>query len=249
MPEVHENLVQACLDEYDNYLPTLYVNGSASKHFIDDFKRQYQNHWLAVFYDGVPSQLSDAHLSALAEDVQVTYHIFLEGAVSNDFMRRFPVEKRVVVKDRFNRVKNSAFPNDEFFSDMHRNVPGADFAGFGDYSIVGSAYSDDGGPAYAVALHHVYRNDAQHGNIHIRHFVSDRTDSTADVSGKFLEALTKLVTALPSLGRSNHTTMCDKYISIYSTQQSPGLGYAKKMAIKHHFEVMLKILDGVPSGP
>ena len=56
-------------------------------------------------------------------------------------------------------------------------------------------------------------------------------------------------TTLPSLGRFNHTSTCDKYNSIYSTQQSPGLGYAKKLAIKHHFELMLKILDGVPSAP
>lgn len=243
---IDASIVRSILDEYENYIPAMYVDVNTSIAQLDLLVSSYGDVPVAAIYCGQPNESVIGHL---VNHDAVEWHVFLDGFVPSDFISRFPAIKRVLIRDTFRRrARNADYPADEFFSDMHRTVLGRDFAGFGDYSIAGAAYTG-GGPAYAVALHHVYRNDAQSGNIHIRHFISDRTDSTADPSGKFIEALAKLVTALPGLGRFNHTATCNEYMSIYRSQQSPGLGYAKKLAIKHHIELMMKILDAAVSSP
>ncbi|WP_438036201.1 sce7725 family protein [Sorangium sp. So ce204] len=238
---VQNGLIRQSLSEYDNYIPAMYVDASFAAKQLDWLNAAFGDVGFALVYDGQPAD--PQLLERLAKHRSAVYHVFLDGNLPLDVCRRFPAEKRVLVKDRFKRAeKNAKYPADDFFTDMHLLYPDDTYAGFGDYSIVGAEYLEDGGPAHAVALHHVYRNDNNGGNLHVRHFVSDRTDSPADIEGKFLEALTKLVGALPLLGEFNHTPTCDEYLGIHSSQQFKSLGYAKRMAIKHHLEVMLKVM-------
>ncbi|WP_437497468.1 sce7725 family protein [Sorangium sp. So ce1099] len=239
---IDRDLIQSTLDEYENFVPALYYTPATDERQLQRLVENYDGRTVAVIYASQPGE--GGVLDRLIGHEAIEYHIFLDGRVSQEFPTRFPRSKRVFIRDRFSRTaRNADYPDDEFFSDSHRYVPNDEYVGFGDYSVAGSSYSDEGGPAYAVALHHVYRNDSSRGDLYIRHFVSDRTDSPADPSGKYLEALTKLVTTIPSLGRGNHTPTCDEYSSLYYAQRSPGLGYAKKMALKHHFELMLRILS------
>src|SRR5205085_2098153 len=107
----------------------------------------------------------------------VVNHIFLQNRTSTEFRGRFPVASTILLNDCFERRdRNADYPDDEFFSDSHVN----DGANFADYSIVGSDYSETGGPAYAVALHHVYFRAGLGSAFHVRHFVSERTETPVD---------------------------------------------------------------------
>jgi len=93
-------------------------------------------------------------------------------------------------------------------------------------------------PAYAVTVHHIHYHEGDSGPLDISHFISDRTDSTADTAGKSIEAITHLVEALDDL-LPNDTEACGEYREIAQTEEYHGLGYLKRLAIKHHLEVML----------
>lgn len=236
--EIQEQVVRRCLDEYDNYLPALYVGPSTTSRQLDGIDAAFDNLSLVMIYDGLPPARI---LERLIQHTQVAYHVFLDGAISRETIMRFPRERRALISDRYHKVKNADFPHDELFSDKHKNIPNKDYVGFGDYSVVGAEYSEEGGPAYAVTLHHVYFRKQLGGDLHIKHFISDRTDSPVDPSGKYLEALNKLIAALPDLGDFNITPTCDEYHTLHAAERSPGLGYAKRMAIKHHLELMLRL--------
>jgi hypothetical protein len=143
-----------------------------------------------------------------------------------------------MVFDRFQRQeRNADYPERELFTDWNTVGGNPNRLDFGDFSIVGNYYTDEGGPAYAVALHHIhFQNES--GPLDISHFISDRVDTTADTPGKTIEALTKLVDALSGL-LPNDTEACAEYTEMAESGISRGLGYMKKLAIKHHLEVML----------
>ena len=82
------------------------------------------------------------------------------------------------------------------FSDLHATFKLEGMEGFGDFLIVGDEYSEDGGPAYTVAIHLTYIDSDKDDEMHIRHFKSDRQDTPKDPAGKFAEALEKLIRAL-----------------------------------------------------
>ena len=236
---VSEQLIEPVLRDYENYIPALRVDGRTTLAEIRAFTRRFEatNPELAFVFTGEPT--TTAVLAGLISSPSICFNIFVEGCTSAALRNRFPQETVVIVDDCFSREdRNADYTEDEFFTDRH--LPGqCPIAGFGNYSIVGSEYSEKGGPAFAVALHHVYFRDGQNSPHHIRHFVSDRTETPVDPAGKFLEALTKLVQALPSLGRANNTPTCAEYIQLHASQHFPGLGTVKKLAIKHHLELLI----------
>jgi len=90
----------------------------------------------------------------------------------------------------------------------------------------------------AVAVHHIHYREGDSGSLDISHFISDRTETTADTPGKIIEAVTHLVDGLDEL-LPNNTDACDEYREMVSTGDSRGLGYLKRLAIMHHLELML----------
>ena len=103
--------------------------------------------------------------------------------------------------------------------------------------MVGDYFTTTGGSAHAVALHHIHY--AEHSqDLHISHFISDRTETSADIPGKIIEAVNHLVDALNTI-RPNDTQACQEYREMEQNQQARGLGYMKRLAIKHHLGIML----------
>lgn len=134
--------------------------------------------------------------------------------------------------------KKCGIPSDEFFTDQNNPAANTNDVHYGNYSIAGEHFADSGGPAYAVTLHHIYVHDS--GNQHIRNYISDVTDTPTDPAGKFIEALRKLAADLPRLGAANNTTACDIYRDLLRRRHFPNLGPAKKLAIRHHLELVMK---------
>ena len=179
-------------------------------------------------------------------------HIFLEDKCGKLYQRNFTDNgiDCILIRDGFEHRRNSDHPDNEYFSDLHILYRDEHMKGFGDYLIVGDEYSDSGGPAYTVAIHLTYIDTDQNEAMFVRHFLSDRKDTPIDPGGKFIEALDKLITFLdgPSGMMVYKTSAIKEYRDLHSRQHYPGLGYVKKLSMKHHIETLAHFLKFNPQG-
>ena len=111
--------------------------------------------------------------------------------------------------------------------------------GFGDFLIVGDEYAETGGPAYAVAIHLTFIDPTKDDEMFIYHFVSERQDTPTDPAGKFAEALDAM---MRKLARPNHhifeSSAVTEFRDLHRRGHFPGLGYVKKLSMKHHIETL-----------
>lgn len=121
------------------------------------------------------------------------------------------------------------------------------FFGFSDFSVIGEEYNEGGFAPKVVALHLVHLSEDR-TSLCVRHFTSLESTTIergiGDVAGKFHEALGALIgwaDTHPSLLR--HTIALQEMRTCFEEERFPGLGVAKKLAIKHHLE-MVDILLG-----
>ena len=91
----------------------------------------------------------------------------------------------------------------------------------------------------AVAIHIVYFDADE--TLKVRHFVSDSNEDITDSAGKFYEALTKLISW--SKTQSLNTDAIKEFQKHYDNETYPGLGYVKKLCLKHHIELMNQYLS------
>ncbi len=172
------------------------------------------------------------------DSIEIETHIFIERTCGRLYRKAFQnISKAVLIRDGFIKVKNSAYPPDEPFSDLHLTYKDEGVTGFGDFLIVGDDYAEGGGPAYAVAIHVTYFK--KNNDMNVRHFLSDRTNSPADPAGKFFEALKKLHDSIVDL---DLTEALEEYNELYKKAHFPGLGVIKKLSMKHHVQLMMSFL-------
>ena len=228
---LYDDVIKKQLSEYDNWVPALQVFSDTTSATVQQFLKQYEGHDVAIIYQGFPT--AQRAITALS-DQRIIHHVFIGNAVPAEHIRSIDEQRRVIIADRFHdQPRNADYPPREFFTDMntrHGNRVGLDF---GDFSIVGDQYSEKGGAAMAVAVHHIHYHEGDSGSLDISHFISDRTDTTADPAGKSIEAVTHLVEALDDLLPSD-TDACGEYREMARTEEWHGLGYLKRLAIKHH---------------
>ena len=185
-------------------------------------------------------------LSEAIDDFKnVNTSIFFEGYCGKLYQRHFVNHSnRILIRDGFERRRNRDYPSTEFFSDLHATFKLEGMKGFGDFLIVGDEYSENGGPAYTVAIHLTYIDSDKDDEMHIRHFKSDRQDTPKDPAGKFAEALKKLIRAL---GRDDNkileTSAVAEFRGFHERGHYPGLGYVKKLSMKHHIETLANFFD------
>lgn len=135
------------------------------------------------------------------------------------------------------QARNSDFLSIEEhrFSEEHIYYTLENFAGFSDYTVLSSEYSDGGSTPRAVVIHLTYLN--QQNQIMIRHFTSEKNNDTiANIQGKFAEAAEKAV----NYCRLNHLTnsAIEELENYYDEQHYPGLGTVKKISIKNHLLIV-----------
>ena len=185
---------------------------------------------------GDPKSLSD-----YAAEESVSVHVFPEGYSGKLYQRNFKKKgSRILLRDGFEQRRNRDHPDAaEFFSDLHITFDEEGMDGFGDYLIVGDEYRESGGPAYTIAIHLTFIDSLQDDAMFIQHFKSDRQDTPKDPAGKFAEALAKLVNHLNG-GSSQfyETSAIQEFRQLHDTGHYPGLGYVKKLAMKHHIETL-----------
>lgn len=235
--ELQQNLIEPSLGDYENYFPILQVYRTTPMSEINWFRATYSHLLRGVIYNSEPTdpRVSDA----LRNDSNVYYHIFIDGNISADFMKQVPAVRRVLIRDNFNKqVRNSDYPPTEHFTDLNIASGNPESVAWGDYSIQGDNYSETGGPAYAVAIHHVHAAQSGGEHLEVSHILSDRQDTDVDSPGKIIEAVTNLVARIDNL-YPNDTSSCREYRNMARTRVSRGLPYLKRLGIRHHLEMLL----------
>ena len=212
------------------------IHSRTSFNDIRSFVTEYASNRVALIHY---HSLSDADmLNDYLRDVKNDiYHVFIEDHTGRGYQKSVDVGNKILIRDGLNaQDKNSDYPENEYFSDLHATYSVSGFDGFGDFSIVGDQYKETGGPAYAVAIHLSYKHKS--GDIWIRHFISDRTDTPVDPAGKFFEALTKFQQHFENDPDIYRGDAFHELLDLYRRQHYPGLGYVKKLAMEHHIELI-----------
>ncbi|HVL09379.1 MAG TPA: sce7725 family protein [Burkholderiaceae bacterium] len=182
--------------------------------------------------------------TALAAKMADMTNVFVEDQDKLLYRKHFDRSRRILIKDGFKRQRNADYPPVEEFSDLHVTYADRGMEGFGDFLMVGDVYSEGGGPAYAVAIHLTFIDADKDDVMYIYHFVSDTKDTPTDPAGKFGQALAKLIKTLDS-GNSKllETEAVKEFRDLHVKGHFPGLGYIKKLSMKHHIETLAAYLD------
>jgi hypothetical protein len=177
--------------------------------------------------------------SLLGGRMQDTTNVFIEDQASTLYRRHFQNSTRVLVKDGFVQQKNADYDPVDPFSDLHVTFEEFGAQGYGDFLTVGDRYTEGGGPAYAVAIHLTFLDPANDNAMFVYHFKSYTNDTPTDPAGKFRQALQKFVDKYES-GTSNllNTSAIEELLFLHETGHFPGLGYVKKLSIRHHLETL-----------
>lgn len=201
----------------------------------------YKTNSLAFIHAGFTEARPFA--AALGDKMKGIKNIFIKDFCGTLYRRHFISGKRVLLQDGFEKRRNADHPLIEEFSDLHVTFRDEGADGFGDFLMVGDDYSEGGGPAYAVAIHLTFIDPDKDDVMYVYHFVSDRKDTPTDPAGKFGEALGKLVKKWES-GRSKlyDTSAIREFRELYARGHFPGLGYIKKLCMKHHIETLATYL-------
>lgn len=181
----------------------------------------------------------------LAAGLAASRHVFIEEHANTPYRKHFDGSSRVLVRDGFKRLKNSEYAKIPFeeFSELHLTYGDMKMAGFGDFLTVGDSYSEGGGPAYAVAIHLTFIDPEKDDVMFVYHFVSTTNDTPTDPAGKFGQALKKLIDKLDT-GNAKlvETTAVQEFRDLHAKGHFPGLGYVKKLSMKHHIETLASYL-------
>lgn len=220
----------------------LLLDGGLSLDQVKNLFEKYSTREVALIHAGF------AHGKTLAEwaaTKNIFASIFLDGLAGGKlYQKKFSSHPhRVLVRDGFRRRRNRDYPDDEFFSDLHITYDMEGVNGFGDYSIVGDEYIEGGGPAYAVAIHLTYIDSERDDVMYVKHFVSDSQETIADPAGKFAEALRKLIAEVSRPeSKIYESSAIMELRELNRARHYPGLGYVKKLSMKHHIETLSNYL-------
>jgi hypothetical protein len=225
-------------EENDKAHVAFVISTSTNLYEVEDFFNRFQDYNICLIHTFNFPHSTDVY-SLIQRSNNFKFNI-LSGTSTSRYRRKFKRLNNVKVEDGFNKQKNELYPPEEFFSDLPFVYDDEGYSGFGDYLIVGDDYSATGGPAYAVAIHITFvKQDEEEEEIWVKHFVSDTTGTPVDPAGKFYEALEKLVIYLNEpdceIFRSD---VIEEFVELYNRQHFPGLGYVKKLSMKHHIELI-----------
>lgn len=242
------------VDEIENFLllnSSEFVGVEAgiliSKDSDLNFLRSFLERGLPIPYTLIHSRIAAASsVLALIGDRPPARNVFISERSTMLYQTQFKdVGDRVLVKDGFEQKRNADYAGIDPFSDLHITYNTAlSMDGFGDFLTIGDQYSNGGGPAYAVAIHLTFIDNDSDCMMFVAHFVSDTNDTPAKPANKFSEALDKLVEYLNSDQNKIPETSAVRELKRLSLQgHFPGLGYIKKLSIKHHFEVVADFME------
>jgi len=234
-PRDVDEVLSSILDAIPGYFPTLMVNAATTAAEVEAFRARFPAHELAFFH------LDEMLAAPALQLARAAGRWHLLEVRRRGYAGGFPPDTRVMIEDPFNKVNNADYPPDDGFSDTFAQFSGDGFAGFGDYQVIGRQYSPGGFTPRAVALHLTYL--APNGAIRVRHFVSGPVAAAPEVPGRFLEALDALVQWTDE--RGDELGWSDAVVRFREMREAasfPGLAIPKKLAIRHHLDLVMSLL-------
>lgn len=232
-----EEFLTAEYGDRDGIRPALLLQAESGHEEVSREIRRRSGAPLALVHDGFAA--AEVIVDALEGGGGDTTHVFIEEQAGMLYRRRFADSVRVLLRDGFETKRNSDYGAVDFFSDRHITYADLGADGYGDFLTIGDAYSDSGGPAYAVAIHLTFIDSDRDGAMFVRHFVSDSNETPTDPAGKFREAVAKLALAVES-GESGllQTSGLNELLELHRDGHFPGLGVLKKLSMVHHIETL-----------
>jgi len=224
-----------------NIIPTFLVNSNRDQLFVADTisEQGYDDTGYSLIHLNQIGATNE--LSALAKATNCLYNTIQINQLFA-LQRKYRPLPLAFLNDPFTkRQKNADYldPDDEIFSSDYLYYRDEGYAAFGDYLTIGEDFVDGGMLPYAVAIHLTYK-EQRSDDIRIHHFVSDTNDHYNDPSGKFYEALTKLIAFVDD--RNIDSVAVRQFKDYYDRQVFPGLGVIKKLSIMHHIELVQSLI-------
>ncbi|NLH93968.1 MAG: sce7725 family protein [Candidatus Cloacimonetes bacterium] len=238
------------MGDYKYVKPAYYLDSNTSKAEINSLVNSYNNKLCFIHLDKVAANNKVEENSIVKiinkrnkEDLHVFFHGLSRNYINEVIGKDFD---KAILKDCFPKEdQNKKYPIENSFSDEIFFFKSEGRYGFSDYSMIGSEFSESGGPAVAVAIHIVIE-DKKNKELRIKHFVSDRITGFDDPAGKFFEALEKLVDWANNHERQHLNTLSIKeFINLFNKEHYPGLGFVKKLSLFHHMELCNKVISGI----
>ena len=224
-----------------HYLGFVVSDGTTAPEIVGFFKK-YRSRKVCLVHN-TSFKDRDLLVDEVMRHPEDAYNLFVENKTSRGYRNVFKAYSRIIIRDGFEaRDNNKDYPEEEYFSDIHMTYDELKFNGFGDYLTVGDQYREAGGPAYTIAIHITYINDdGEDDDMWIKHFKSETTKTPVDPGGKFAEALEKFHDYY--IGEEHliyETEAVKEFMKLHKTGHYPGLGYSKKLSMKHHIELIAK---------
>lgn len=220
------------LDDSLNFLPCVKITGERNHlELLNELPKNKAIFIPEINEESVLNHIDDSCLGILPVD------IFDEELTK--------IKNIILLDDPFQKKsRNADYKEKSRFSSLHKSYTSRqNVIGFGDYTIVGSDYSESGGPAFVVTIHLSYI-DKENNHMFVRHFSSSPSNSPANPGGKFDEALKKAMDFIkfnPNI--FDKTLGLDELSRLHVNEHFPGLGQVKKISIQHHIETICNFLD------
>lgn len=149
---------------------------------------------------------------------------------------KFPPVKR---NDDYRNTKESPNNEDQLFSEEYLFYKDDHYDGFADYTLLTKMLTDGGALPYVVAIHLTYLG--KDDEIRVRHFLSDsNSKGRENIQRKFAEAAEKAKMFFAK--RNDRTAAVDELVLFLEDGHYPGLGSIKKLSIKHHIQLVDRLL-------
>ncbi|MEI8593888.1 sce7725 family protein, partial [Photobacterium sp. Hal280] len=191
----------------------------------------------------------------IQEQVQSNFTPFIHKSNTNIIKNRdrYPtpflntLPRSVIITNSFPAKRRNADYNSApvMFSDAHLKyqiplISGQ--IGFGDFLTLDDQWSESGGPAYVIALHPTYIEQADQC-MYVKHCNSVSGSSTqANPAAKFREALDALIAFASNTPSVDKQTLGYQGFVGLQSKPYPNLGVPKKYSMMHHMETISKFL-------
>lgn len=228
-------------------IPTYVVDSDTTINDARDYFSQshnsFENLEFGIIHNGMadPSVLQFIEQNYVTKWVDVTDFVEI-GKVSDAYCSKLQGRK-VRVEDIFKRqMRNADYPFEDYGTDIHLNYRHKEFAGFGDYQMVGDGLMSGGNQPNVVAIHLSFLDEARGKNLYIRHYTSGARvkgggtvgDENKDMYHDALQKLIADTTANPHLFFMSNGLKGYYFDSASSSRCS--LGRIKQYGIMHHIE-------------
>jgi hypothetical protein len=224
------------LSDPTKWIPAFIVINNIEEINLEIEKKKY-NDVMIICSDRIDT--TDATFLDFIQNQKIKYVVSKENRI---LKRKIRTKEFIRLDDNFKpqkRNKDFLTISEEKFTEEHLFYKDDNYAGFSDYTVLISDFTEGGGAPYAVAIHLTYEKDSE--EIWIRHFTSISNDDIANIQGKFAEAARKAVDFIKT--KPLDTNAANELKKYFDEEKYPGLGIVKKIAIKNHIELINNVIS------